>query len=103
MKSMNFVALVIAIWFLVAMNNAEGQTPIFGNTRAQSEPYIAVNPTDTTNIISTAIILAGGGSPNEIACYYSFNNGQSWTEIPNLSGVIAAGDPVIAFDENGVA
>jgi hypothetical protein len=103
MKSINLITLVITTLFLAAINSTEAQTPIFGNTRAQSEPYIAVNPTDTTNIIGTVIILAGGGSPNEIACYYSFNTGQSWTQIPNLSGAIAAGDPVIAFDPDGTA
>jgi len=38
----------------------------------------------------------------QISCYNSFDRGQSWSGIGNISGKGGA-DPVVAFDPDGVA
>lgn len=84
------------------VNEARAQSLVYGSTRAQVEPHIAINPTDPNNLIAVTITQSSG-TPNQIAVYYSFNAGQTWNEIANLAGSPSAGDPVVAFDDVGAA
>lgn len=94
--------LCLLLLTVFCSSNAFAQTPIYGSTRAQVEPHIAVNPTDPNNLIAVTITQVTN-TPNQIAVYYSFNAGQTWSEVANLSGTPSAGDPVIAFDGDGIA
>lgn len=84
------------------VNKAQAQSLVYGSTRAQVEPHIAVNPIDPNNLIAVTITQVTN-TPNQIAVYYSFTAGQTWSEVANLSGTPSAGDPVVAFDGDGVA
>ncbi len=73
---------------------------VFPSAVHQSEPHIAINPTDPKNIIVAAITL----NPNRIGAYYTLDGGAGWQGSNNISLTAAdAGDPVIAFDGAGVA
>jgi hypothetical protein len=92
----------------------------FGCTTPQNETTIAVNPTNSKNLIA-------GANDYRVCCdfdglndgtgwaYYSFDGGASWqnVQLPKLtfetgaSGVFkkldSAGDPVVAFSPDGLA
>lgn len=71
----------------------------------QSEPFIAVNPTDPNNLIIVAISFQS--SVNRIGAYYTTDGGQNWSVNEDILGSNlpgkGAGDPMIAFDGSGVA
>lgn len=103
MKKREGILLVCAYALMLDLG-ADAQTRVFSSANNQSEPYIAVNPTNPNNIIIVAITNAGGY--NRIGAYYTMNGGQSWNgsddiiiNLPNKN----AGDPVIGFDGSGVA
>jgi hypothetical protein len=84
--------------------DCEGKAP-------HNETAIAVNPTDSNNIIGGAndyqLRLTGGGTVWETAfsrAHVSKDGGQTWTTYPiPFNGYISTGDPGIAFDANGTA
>ncbi|MDZ7738467.1 MAG: sialidase family protein [Bacteroidales bacterium] len=100
-------SLILVIILLIPLNSCENKKPDneefeipvyrvsgFNNTRA-NEVSIAVNPVNTDNIIV--------GS-NLDWVYYSFTGGYSWTEDNITSSAHGVwGDPVLMFDEQGVA
>ncbi len=89
---------------------------------AESEIHAAINPSDTNNIIVSAMRLGapsggglGGGLGLEFELtfpiYYTRDFGESW-QLSSFNGVnqfdlftiiAGGGDPVIAFDANGTA
>ncbi|MHC4798067.1 MAG: hypothetical protein ACYTF1_15625, partial [Planctomycetota bacterium] len=90
---------------------ADQNFPVADVPESNNEPHIGVNPTNPDNIV------AGGndyGTPlGDSWCgfYWSDDGGKNWTRglIPGypggpasvLTGYEGAGDPVIAFDEDG--
>jgi BNR/Asp-box repeat len=77
-----------------------------------NETSIAVNPTDTNNIIGGAndyqLGLNPGGHVSETLlsrAHVSFDGGKTWTEYPlnANSAYQATGDPAVAFDDAGNA
>ena len=73
----------------------------FGNSPFQTEPHMAVNPSDPKHIVVGVIDF---NFPS-IANYVSFDGGQTW-EGPFQSSfvredLVSAGDPVVAFDRDG--
>src|SRR5438067_7321345 len=77
-----------------------------------NETSIAVNPTNTNNIIGGAndyqLGLNPGGHVSETLlsrAHVSFDGGQTWTEYPlnSNSTYQATGDPAVAFDASGHA
>jgi len=92
--------LLCLIFCLLAYGTRlSGQIRVFPSPRAQVETSIAVNPTDPENLIGVAVTQ---GSSNRIGYYYSFDGGMTWNGTDNISGD-GAGDPVIAFNPDGVA
>jgi hypothetical protein len=92
----------------------------FGCTTPQNETTIAVNPTNTSNVIA-------GANDYRVCCdfqalndatgwgYFSFDGGQTWgnVQVPGLTAETggagpfkkfdSAGDPVMAFGSDGTA
>lgn len=73
----------------------------------QVEPVIAINPTNTNNLIAAFSSNKEATEDDtvrfkQISCYRSFDRGQSWSGIENISGKGGA-DPVVAFDPFEVA
>ena len=70
----------------------------------QAESPVAINPTNPNNLVGAAITseLVDGDYKKYIGCYYSINGGENWQGIDDISGV-GVGDPVIAFDPDGIA
>jgi uncharacterized repeat protein (TIGR01451 family) len=68
-------------------------------TNYQNEPTIAINPVDSRNLV------AGSIDNGQCAAYASTDRGKTWTHqvLPDVSSFTAAGDPVVAFDANGIA
>ena len=75
----------------------------------ESEGFIAVDPTDSNNMVLSYMEFSGGLS---FPVYYSTNGGQSWTQsafnsraivfqdFPNAT-IVGGGDPVFAYDNTG--
>jgi len=73
----------------------------FSNVPIQTEPHIAVDPTDPDHLVVGVIDF---NFPT-ISAYVSFDAGESWEgpfQSPFLRGDrIGGGDPVVAFDRDG--
>jgi hypothetical protein len=86
---------------------------VSGNAEAESEVHAAINPTDSNNIITAAIIQDPNAidNPLDVPIRYTTNFGQTWSTSniefsPNaglFSIAAGGGDPVIAFDKSGKA
>lgn len=83
---------------------------VSNNSRPESEVHAAINPTDTTNIITAAIWQDENNflDPIDVKIYYSTNFGSSWQTSainfnPTSEATGGGGDPVIAFDKSGKA
>jgi len=76
-----------------------------------NETSIAVNPTNTLNMIGGAndyqLKVSGGGTTNETVfsrAHVTFDGGRTWAMAPlDNNGYIATGDPAVAFDAVGNA
>jgi hypothetical protein len=76
-------------------------TRAVGNYPYNTEPHIAVDPTDPEHLVLGTIDF----NLNNIAAYVSFDGGETW-DGPNQvryfrEDFTAAGDPVLAFDRDG--
>ncbi len=96
-KSVSHLFLILTVFFSV-----NAQQRIFNSDRAQVEAVIAVNPTNPQNLVGTAITIFGSGTQKQISYYYTFDGGNTWNGAENALGD-DGGDPVIAFDPDGVA
>jgi hypothetical protein len=95
------------------VNDRDAEVVVSGNDAAESEVHAAINPTDSNNIITSAILQDPEAllNPLDVPIRYTTNFGQTWSTSniefsPNASlFAIAAGggDPVIAFDKSGKA
>lgn len=94
--SFYYWAIFICICFLPVCPNLG-----VSSVRAQVETPIAVNPTNPNNLIGAAITIEYGVNA-QIGYYYSFDGGSNWNGNDNISGD-GVGDPVIAFDPDGLA
>jgi hypothetical protein len=95
------MVLIICAFALLTDIHAFAQTRVFSSANNQSEPYIAVNPTNPNNIIIVAITVINGY--NRIGAFYTTNGGQTWNGSDDI--IIGqpnkgAGDPVMEFDTN---
>lgn len=76
-----------------------------------NETSIAINPTNTSNLLASAndyqIRLSSGGQVNETAfsrAHVSFDGGKTWSMYPiNYGAYSFTGDPGVAFDATGHA
>ncbi len=73
---------------------------VVSGAMAQVEPHLAINPTNPSNLICA--VIENDGYFNTIGCYYTLDSGANWIKINNFSGS-GMGDPVVAFDPDGVA
>jgi hypothetical protein len=94
-----YLLFVLIIVFNITLLS---QIRIYPSIRAQIETPIAINPTNSNNLIGTAITLVSSNFA-KIGYYYSLNGGQTWQGNEDFSMDISAGDPVVAFDPDGVA
>src|ERR1043166_15507 len=72
-------------------------------TVPHAETFLAVNPRDARNLIAASTILQGGWRD---AVYASHDGGRTWTRAPlrpSSPPTQFDGDPVVYFDERGVA
>jgi len=84
--------------------DCEGNAP-------HNETSIAVNPTNSLNMIGSAndyqLKLSPGGPVNETAysrAHVTMDGGQTWTTYPiPYKGYTSTGDPAVAFDADGTA
>ncbi len=70
----------------------------------EAEFHVAINPTDTNNIVLAVQRGFGSGNNFGITIYYTHDFGATWTESNyhgNNSGAGASGDPVLSFDDAG--
>jgi hypothetical protein len=84
--------------------DCEGNAP-------HNETSIAVNPTNSANIIGSVndyqLALTPGGYAQETVysrAHVSFDGGKTWTMVPiNYKSYTSTGDPAVAFDADGIA
>jgi hypothetical protein len=95
----------------VGSDAANVNTDCDGLVSPHNETSIAVNPTDTSNIIGGAndyqLIVTNGGTIKETVdsrAHVSFDGGTTWSEyaVP-FREYNATGDPALAFDADGRA
>src|ERR1044071_6125084 len=94
-------ALLILLSVKIAAQNVNLSNYTFGDT----EPYIAVNPTDSNNVIA-AWMKVTGFTQISIAISYSTDGGQNWNSVPNVSHLYpnyTSADVSIAFNSAGKA
>jgi hypothetical protein len=76
----------------------------FGYSPFQTEPHIAVDPTDPEHLIMATIDYNMGST---MSTYTTFDGGETWQgpfQVPRFrEDVAGAGDPVVAFDRDGSA
>lgn len=77
----------------------QAQAPIITGSHSQRGPLIAVNPTNSSNLIGVAIVTDSA----KIGAYYSSDSGANWYGADSVSGSGSATDPVLAFDPDGIA
>ncbi len=94
---------------LALFNHLRAQDEIVEDaSHPEAEFHVAINPTDTNNIVLATIHgFAEVDSGNYIMVYYTFDFGQSW-QTSSFHGFHGAdnnlaGDPVVAFDAQGKA
>lgn len=89
---------------------APGESVVSNGTSPESEVHAAINPADSNNIIVSPIDI--GSITTGLICpiYYTKNFGRTWqrsvfkTTPLGFTGLVSGGgDPVIAFDNDGVA
>lgn len=97
---------IVTLAFVALVALAQGQNQ---NTSAHflpdTEPYIAVNPTNANNLIAAWMRFNINLTTN-IAVAYSNNGGQSWTQagtLPHVSSTFTSADVSIAFNKTGTA
>ncbi|WP_185956546.1 exo-alpha-sialidase [Changchengzhania lutea] len=71
------------------------------NSIAYTEPYIAVNPIDSKNLVVGTIKIKDSGWESVVFC--SNDAGKSWTErnLPIPDSVSRSGDPYLAYSDKG--
>ena len=99
-KSKQFHFLIGIQIFFIFVTSLYAQDPIVPNSREQVETSIAINPTDSLNLIGAAITIEN--QQKYIGVYYSTNGGIDWYGQNDISGPGAA-DPMVAFDPDGYA
>jgi len=82
---------------------------VYDDAKPESELSAAINPIDTNNII-IAVINGFSGNDNDFSSafsiYYTLDFGETWQKSVFhgvLNGYAGAGDPILKFDNNGVA
>jgi len=74
----------------------------------EGEPYIAINPADSLNIVISYMAFSADGEL-DFPVYNSFDGGESWalsnynalSVLPPNGLIVGGGDPLLAFDNNG--
>src|SRR2546423_15431184 len=74
-------------------------------TNDRSESSIAVNPSDSYNLVAASKRFTNPMTYDfSLACYATFDGGQSWTEaapLALLAGWAGVSDPTLSFDSAG--
>lgn len=99
-KFLSTIIIVISVFFASAQNQNISNGNIF-----EGEPFVAVNPTNSQNIVIAWMgFVLGNGTRLSIKVKSSFNGGTSWNNtliIPHVIPTYKSADPSMAFDENG--
>lgn len=72
----------------------------------EAEFHVAINPTDSSNIILVTMYGFGAEGGDNLLIYYTHDFGATWSQSDfhgNLFSSSPAGDPVVAFDAEGRA
>ncbi|MEM8524637.1 MAG: T9SS type A sorting domain-containing protein [Bacteroidota bacterium] len=94
-------------------NNTLDQKLSDSDTQEEGEPFIAVNPKDSNNVVVSYMNIDPATGILDFPIYYSQDGGGSWEKsnfiassiynadpIPNMI-LAGGGDPVLAFDREG--
>lgn len=98
------ILFVILLFPLISFSQLPNQN-ISNYVFPDTEPYIAVNPTNPNNVIAAWMKLTGA-SQMAIAVSYSNNAGVSWSapqNIPHQSATWTSADVSIDFNSSGTA
>jgi hypothetical protein len=97
----NYFLLLISVFFAISLHAQDSL--VIDAALPDSEFHVAINPTDSNNII---IATMHGGSTGDMKVYYTLDQGASWQTSPFTGvhpGFQGAGDPVLDFDASGNA
>lgn len=102
MKKLNTVFVLL----LIISSNVFSQNVNLSNGNIfDGEPYVAINPTNSQNIVvAWQGYVFGSGSSLTIRIKSSFNGGSTWStavNMPHVNSAYKSADPSLAFDANG--
>lgn len=92
--------------FCVFARSLSAQDEIVKNGfKPESEFHVAINPNDSNHIVlATMYSNFTSDTFSRLSIYYTTTGGQVWERSDfegEVSGYMAAGDPVVSFDQNG--
>ncbi len=100
-----FLSVVVWIVFLQGLALAQvvlRNQPVSSTLNHNNETTIAINPSDTLNLIGGTIVQGTNAGP--LGYFWSIDGGVSWSANEQFSvGSEQLTDPVVAFDGHGVA
>lgn len=99
--------ILVLFLFLKLSNTIQSQDIIVNDGNLpEAEFHVAINPVDTNNIILATMHGFNSQNGNFITIYYTQDYGETW-QVSDFQGEHAgydgAGDPVLAFDNEGNA
>lgn len=96
--------LIASICFLFSLGSYSQNTNLSNGTVFDGEPYVAINPNDSNNIVVAWMGWVNVANRFQIKIKTSFDAGNSWSNtalIPHVVNNYSSADPSIAFNNNG--
>jgi hypothetical protein len=101
MKKIYFLLLLIVFSKLLTAQNQN----ISNQLVFEGEPYLAINPSNSQNIVVAWMGYVFANAPRlSIKVKSSFNGGQTWSSVvvmPHVESTYKSADPSLAFDHIG--
>lgn len=101
---MKKIYLLLFLIVFAGQLNAQNQN-ISNQLIFEGEPYLAINPSNSQNIVVAWMGYVFANAPRlSIKVRSTFNGGQSWSPIvvmPHIASTYTSADPSLAFDHNG--
>ncbi|MEN8816409.1 MAG: T9SS type A sorting domain-containing protein [Nonlabens sp.] len=96
--------LTTIICLIFGLHSFSQNTNLSDGTVFDGEPYVAINPNDSNNIVVAWMGWVNVANQFQIKTKTSFDAGNSWSNtglIPHVVSSYSSADPSIAFNNNG--
>jgi hypothetical protein len=98
--------LIIICGIIISLSINAQDEPVYDAELPEAEFHVAINPTDTNNIVLATISGSRDVDGNHIVIYYTSDYGVTWNisdyhGVPDTVTYDGSGDPVLGFDNDG--